>query len=122
MCGFWHFGQQLSGHDQSRNILFWDIPFSGWDDHGSMAKTAPRKSLFSPEYDAFLVLLRQTRMKAGMTQSDATRALRRPQSFISKCESGERRVDVVERLQFCREYKAEPAKLMRNFISRLAER
>lgn len=41
----------------------------------------------------------------GLTQVEVAAKLRRPQSFVSKCESGERRVDVVELLvEFARLY------------------
>jgi transcriptional regulator with XRE-family HTH domain len=43
-----------------------------------------------------LRLLREARLEAGLTQLQVARALHQHQSFISKCESGERRVDVVE--------------------------
>jgi len=78
-----------------------------------MPKAAPSKSLFSKEYDCFLQLLREARQKAGLTQVEAAKQLDRPQSFVSKCEAGERRVDVVEWLKFCRIYKADPQKMIR---------
>jgi len=40
--------------------------------------------------------LRQARKEAGLTQVEVAARLGKPQSFVSKCESGERRVDVVE--------------------------
>ena len=48
--------------------------------------------------------LRNARQEAHLTQVDVARSLRRPQSFVSKCESGERRVDVVELQEFARLY------------------
>ncbi len=53
-------------------------------------------SIHSREYKAFLKKLRQARLDAGLTQAEVAARLRRPQSFVSKCETGERRVDAVE--------------------------
>ena len=39
-----------------------------------------------------------------MTQREVAKKLKRPQSFISKCESGERKVDVVELCDFVKVY------------------
>ena len=58
-----------------------------------------------PEYRRFLVQLRAARERAGLTQAEVARRLRRPQSFVSKCEAGERRVDVVELAAFARVYR-----------------
>jgi transcriptional regulator with XRE-family HTH domain len=62
------------------------------------------KSTFSPRYQAFLVKLRQAREEAGLTQVEVADKLGRPQSYISKCESGERRVDVIELAAFAALY------------------
>ena len=47
-------------------------------------------------YERFRAKLRQARHDAGLSQAQVAQALGRPQSFVSKVESGERRVDVVE--------------------------
>ena len=48
------------------------------------------------QYRLFLGRLKQARKESGLTQAEVTRRLSRPQSFISKFESGERRLDFVE--------------------------
>jgi len=48
--------------------------------------------------------LRDARIEAGLTQAQVAAAMRRPQSFVSKCESGERRIDVIELDEFARLY------------------
>lgn len=47
-------------------------------------------------YSAFLAMLRQSRVAVGMTQADVALRLKVPQSYVSKVESGARRMDVVE--------------------------
>jgi transcriptional regulator with XRE-family HTH domain len=47
-------------------------------------------------------LLRSIRTEAGLTQTDVARRLKQPQSFVSKYESGERRLDVLELREVCR--------------------
>ena len=61
-------------------------------------------SVYSARYQIFLERLRTARHKAGLTQSEVATRLGRPQSFVSKCESGERRVDVVELDDFAKIY------------------
>jgi co-chaperonin GroES (HSP10) len=50
------------------------------------------------------VKVKNARVAAGLTQTAVARQLARPQSFVSKCESGERRVDVIELQEFARLY------------------
>jgi transcriptional regulator with XRE-family HTH domain len=59
------------------------------------------KSLYTTEYEVFLRLLRQARLDAGLTQGVLAHRLGRNQSFVSKLERGERRVDVVELRAVC---------------------
>jgi transcriptional regulator with XRE-family HTH domain len=54
------------------------------------------KSIYSEQYQQLCTLLRQLRREAGLTQVDVATRLDVPQSFVSKYESGERRLDVVE--------------------------
>ena len=61
-------------------------------------------SLHSRRYREFLARLRQAREAAGLTQVEAAVRLRKPQSFISRCETGERRVDVLEFEDFVKLY------------------
>ncbi len=60
------------------------------------------KSLFSKGYALFLSHLRDARKGASLTQEELARRLGETQSFISKCERGERRIDVVELRVFCK--------------------
>ena len=62
-------------------------------------------SLHSTRYREFLRRLKEARSRRGLTQVQVARALRRPQSFISKCEAGERRVDIIELDAFAKLYR-----------------
>lgn len=46
-------------------------------------------------------LLRQARTDAGLRQADLAERLGQPQSFVSKYESGERRLDILELRDVC---------------------
>lgn len=67
----------------------------------------PRRptSVHSPAYKRFLGCLIEARKAAGLTQVDVAKLLGWPQPYVSRCESGERRVDVLELAEFCRVYK-----------------
>jgi len=86
----------------------------------------------SSEYATFLRRLRRAREDAGLSQTEVARRLGKPQSYVSKCESGERRVDVIELLAFGRIYgvpigafieeRAYPRELGPERLRRVAER
>ncbi|WP_207691521.1 helix-turn-helix domain-containing protein [Desulfonema limicola] len=61
-----------------------------------------KKSAYSPPQKALQKLLRQIRVDAGLRQNDLAELLDKPQSFVSKYESGERRLDLIELRYICR--------------------
>jgi transcriptional regulator with XRE-family HTH domain len=59
------------------------------------------KSIHSARYAIFLNVLREARERAGLTQVQLARKIGETQTFVSKCERGERRIDVIELRTFC---------------------
>ena len=64
------------------------------------ARTTP----YQATYDTFLMRLIEAREQAGLTQRDVSEQMHMSHSFLSKCETGERRVDVIEFLQLAKIY------------------
>ena len=60
------------------------------------------------------------RHAAGLTQVQLAKKLGRPQSFISKVEQGERRLDVIEFLEVARALKTDPRRLLAEIDRRYA--
>ena len=61
-----------------------------------------KKSIHDQRYIEVVALLRKARERAGRTQREVAQMLGRPQSYVSKVETCERRLDYVELLQICR--------------------
>ncbi|MCY1296654.1 transcriptional regulator, y4mF family [compost metagenome] len=59
------------------------------------------KAIYRPEYEALTQLIKQLRGSAGLTQSQCSEALGRPQSFMSDVENGARRLDLVQLRDLC---------------------
>jgi transcriptional regulator with XRE-family HTH domain len=55
------------------------------------------------------------RKKSKLTQAEVARRLRRPQSFVAKYETGERRLTAIEFLHVCDALGVDPVKLIRGF-------
>jgi transcriptional regulator with XRE-family HTH domain len=67
-------------------------------------RTTPHQTL----YDAFLEKLISAREEAGLTQREVSSRMGRSHSFLSKCETGERSIEVFELLQFAQLYGKSP--------------
>jgi transcriptional regulator with XRE-family HTH domain len=59
------------------------------------------KSLYTIQQQKLQTLLRQIRAEAGLRQVDLAERLGEPQSFVSKYEIGERRLDILEIRAIC---------------------
>ncbi|AXA58467.1 transcriptional regulator [Pseudomonas thivervalensis] len=69
-------------------------------------------STYSDSYQLLLSLLVEARKEAKLTQTLLSARLGKPQSFVSKYERGERRLDVIEFLNVCRQLGADPYKMI----------
>lgn len=54
------------------------------------------KSIYTAEYQKVLKKLKEARNKSSFTQVEISQKLKKPQSYISKIERGERRIDIAE--------------------------
>jgi transcriptional regulator with XRE-family HTH domain len=80
------------------------------------------QSVFTGRYERFRALMVAARRKAGLTQLALAERLRRPQSFVSKYERGERRLDVVEFLEVAAVLDADPHELIRELLEKAPAR
>ena len=73
------------------------------------------KSVFTPTYRLFLQELVSARHTQHLTQVQLAHLLKKPQSYVSKYESGERRLDLIEVLDILKALNVNPTQ----FINRL---
>jgi transcriptional regulator with XRE-family HTH domain len=67
-------------------------------------RTTPHQAL----YDRFLEKLTSAREEAGLTQREVSARMGRAHSFLSKCETGERSIEVFELIQLAQIYNKPP--------------
>lgn len=79
------------------------------------------KSVFSIEYSTFRDLLRDLRVRKGVTQAQLSAAVGMAQSFVSKYEMGERRLDFIEVNRICDELGIGLDTFAKSYVSAVAE-
>jgi len=65
------------------------------------------KSIYSKEYKNTIEKLKKARLEIDLKQEEVAKKLKKPQSYISKIERGDRRIDVAELQELAKIYKKE---------------
>ena len=73
------------------------------------------KTIYTREYGTVLRLLREAREQAGITQVELAKKLKQTQSYVSKIERGDRRIDLIQLRTICQILKTN----LRDFVERL---
>jgi len=63
------------------------------------------KTIRTKEYAIFIERMKKARAESGLLQIEVAKAMKRPQSYISRVESGEYRLDILEVKKFAKLYK-----------------
>ena len=72
--------------------------------HKSIMSEHLGDEIYQQRYQEFLQRLKAARLEAGLTQQEVAERLGKNQSFVSRSEQGERRVDIVELQAFATIY------------------
>jgi transcriptional regulator with XRE-family HTH domain len=60
-----------------------------------------KKNIYTKQRTRLLTLLRELRVEAGLPQTELAARIEKDQTFVSKYESGERRLDILEIREIC---------------------
>jgi DNA-binding XRE family transcriptional regulator len=60
-----------------------------------------KKRIYFAQRGRLVSLLREMRVKAGLTQTDVAARIEKDQSYVSRYESGQQRLDVLELREIC---------------------
>jgi transcriptional regulator with XRE-family HTH domain len=78
------------------------------------------QSTHNPDYQLLLTVLKAARKRAGVSQIDLAERLGNTQTFVSKCERGERRIDAVELVEFAEALGVPPLSLLGEYLEQRA--
>ncbi len=74
------------------------------------------RTIYSEHYEELVRLLRELRIKNRVTQIELAQRLDRPQSYVSKTEAGQRRLDVLELREWCDALGVDVVRIVRLWI------
>jgi len=77
------------------------------------------KSQHNRQYRVLPAFLRQMREKAGLTQRELGKRLKKPQSWVYNCETANRRVDITEFIAWSKACDIDPKKAIAKLLKEL---
>jgi len=77
---------------------------------------AMTRTIHKDDYQLLLSLMQQVREAVAITQVELAQRLRTTQSYVSKCERGERRIDIIEYISYCEALGVDAGVLMDLFL------
>ena len=92
------------------------IPFSDIPIRDCLLNAVPGGSIYTPAHRRLVKLLREERERAELTQSVVAKRLRRPQSFVAKYESGQRRLDLIELEAICKALETDLLTIVKGYL------
>lgn len=111
---------RATGNPSRNIILFWDNSGTGLFRLSFTPQTTIVKTTYTPAYQMLLQMLIEARRAAALSQMDVASSLGKPQSFVSKYERGERRLDAVELVTICKQIGLSPHQVIDELISQLS--
>ncbi|WP_164212637.1 helix-turn-helix domain-containing protein [Stenotrophomonas maltophilia] len=75
------------------------------------------QSTHNRDYQLLLAVLKAARKRVGVTQIELAERLGNTQTFVSKCERGERRIDAVELVEFAEAMGVAPQELLDEYLT-----
>jgi transcriptional regulator with XRE-family HTH domain len=85
---------------------------------GLVGRTSPMpKTLHSPRHEALVAFLIDQRKRANVTQAELASKLGQYQSFVARAESGQRRIDVIEFLDWAEALGFDPKAIIKRLTS-----
>jgi transcriptional regulator with XRE-family HTH domain len=70
------------------------------------------------KYEFLRSELKKARLESNILQKDLAKTLKKPQSYISKVESGERSMDIIEFVDYCKGLGLEPSKWLKKITDK----
>ncbi|WP_423457483.1 helix-turn-helix domain-containing protein [Ottowia sp. VDI28] len=80
------------------------------------------RSTHNTDYQLLLSVLKTARKRMGVSQVELAERLRNTQTFVSKCERGERRIDAVELVEFAEALDIAPQDLLKEYLEKRGSR